>query len=51
MCELLHRSGEIEAPHLGTIGTVARGINDAGQIVGYYQNAAGSHGFLYSGGT
>src|SRR5262249_6843 len=27
------------------------GINDAGQIVGYYVNATGYHGFLYSNGT
>ena len=43
MCELLHRSREIEAPHLGTIGTVARGINDLGEIVGYFANANGTH--------
>jgi|SRR6516165_10602927 len=42
MCELLHRSREIEAPHLGTIGTVARGINDLGEIVGYFANANGT---------
>jgi probable HAF family extracellular repeat protein len=34
-----------------TQGTVARGINDAGQIVGFYTNATGQHGFLLSGGT
>src|SRR5947208_1074708 len=27
------------------------GINAAGQIVGWYANASGTHGFLYSGGT
>jgi probable HAF family extracellular repeat protein len=32
--------------------TVAQGINDAGQIVGYYQDAGGAqHGFLLSGGS
>src|SRR5262249_15364292 len=31
--------------------TAANGINDAGQIVGYYENAGGNHGFLSSGGT
>src|SRR5262249_6007641 len=36
---------------LATSGTVAYGINDFGQIVGYYGGAAGFHGFLYSGGT
>ena len=36
----------------GAKGTFARGINDAGQIVGYYIDSSGtSHGFLYSGGT
>src|SRR5207244_8211784 len=29
-----------------TNGTLAQGINDAGQIVGYYANASGRHGFL-----
>ena len=37
---------------LGAKGTVANGINDAGQIVGYYVDSSGTpHGFLYSGGT
>jgi probable HAF family extracellular repeat protein len=31
-------------------GTEAFGINDAGQIVGQYQDATGTHGFLLSGG-
>src|SRR5262249_26133058 len=35
---------------LATTTTVAWGINDLGQIVGYYVNATGDHGFLYSGG-
>ena len=36
---------------LGTNGTEARGINDAGQVVGAYQDAAGKlHGFLYRAG-
>jgi probable HAF family extracellular repeat protein len=34
-----------------TRGTRALGINDAGQIVGDYQDASGEHGFLLSGGT
>jgi probable HAF family extracellular repeat protein len=37
---------------LGTEGTAATGINDLGQIVGYYIDSSGTeHGFLYSGGT
>ena len=37
---------------LGTKGTQAYGINDAGQIVGDYIDSNGTeHGFLYSGGT
>jgi probable HAF family extracellular repeat protein len=31
--------------------TAATGINALGQIVGYYINAGGNHGFLLSGGT
>jgi probable HAF family extracellular repeat protein len=31
--------------------TIATGINDAGQIVGYYNNETGTFGFLYSDGT
>ena len=31
--------------------TNALGINSAGQIVGYYNNASGFHGFLLSGGA
>jgi probable HAF family extracellular repeat protein len=34
---------------LATGGTIAQGINNAGQIVGYYSNASGTHGFLLSG--
>ena len=40
-------------PHGGSTanGTVALGINDKGQVVGYYFDSTGStHGFLYSGG-
>jgi probable HAF family extracellular repeat protein len=37
---------------LGVQGTFAEGINDLGQIVGYYADGNGlDHGFLYSGGT
>jgi probable HAF family extracellular repeat protein len=32
-------------------GTTAYGINNAGQIVGFYANAGGLDGFLLSGGT
>src|SRR5438309_1414286 len=31
--------------------TYALGLNNAGQIVGYYYDTAGYHGFLYSGGV
>src|SRR5262245_49873926 len=34
-----------------TNGSVARGINASGQIVGGYLNSAGGHGFLFSNGT
>ena len=34
-----------------TDGTNASDINNAGQIVGYYSDSAGFHGFLLSGGT
>ena len=37
---------------LGVQGTFATGINDAGQIVGFYRGSNGLfHGFLLSGGT
>src|SRR2546426_1157699 len=33
-------------------GTAANGINDTGQIVGWYEDGSGGlHSFLYSGGT
>ena len=35
----------------GSSSTSARGINNAGQIVGAYTDSAGQHGFLYSNGT
>jgi probable HAF family extracellular repeat protein len=35
----------------GSSSTSARAINNAGQIVGYYRDSAGEHGFLYSTGT
>src|SRR5919204_3508802 len=36
----------------GNLGTNAKGVNDSGQVVGYYYDAGNhSHGFLYSGGT
>jgi probable HAF family extracellular repeat protein len=31
--------------------TLATGISSSGLIVGYYHDASGNHGFLYSGGT
>jgi probable HAF family extracellular repeat protein len=37
---------------LGTEGTFDSGINDAGQIVGFFYDSSGKeHGFLYSGGS
>ena len=37
---------------MGVKGTIVRGINDAGQIVGGYEDAKQVwHGFIYSGGT
>src|SRR5262249_33583611 len=41
----------LDDPLADNRGTVAQGINVAGQIVGYYFDSAGRHGFLYSGGT
>jgi probable HAF family extracellular repeat protein len=36
----------------GTLSTAATGINDNGQVVGYYLGPSGkTNGFLYSGGT
>jgi probable HAF family extracellular repeat protein len=32
-------------------GTQVYGINDSGQIVGYYQDSSGVHGFLDTGGS
>ena len=31
--------------------TFAYGINDAGQVAGWFNNASGSHGFIYESGT
>jgi probable HAF family extracellular repeat protein len=36
---------------LTTDGTYPTAINDAGQVVGYYIDSSGFHGFLYSGGA
>jgi probable HAF family extracellular repeat protein len=39
-------------PFAGNNGTAAKGVNDAGQVVGYYFDAGNrAHGFLYSGGN
>jgi hypothetical protein len=35
----------------GATQTVATGVDDFGDIVGYYDDAGGRHGFLYSGNT
>ncbi len=37
----------IDAPFSGAADTGATGINDSGQIVGYYYNSSSEHGFLY----
>src|SRR2546430_806185 len=36
---------------LGAATTDAVGVNDMDQIVGFFQNFSGVHGFLLSGGT
>jgi probable HAF family extracellular repeat protein len=41
----------IEEPFAIGSHTAANGINAMGQIVGYYANAGGTHGFLLSDGT
>ena len=52
---LLTREGEfivIDEPNSGPQSTSAIGLNDRGQIVGAYEDAAGTtHGFLLVGGT
>ena len=35
----------------GAFGTSLTGINDTGQIVGFFDNATGTHGFLKDGAT
>ena len=42
----------IDVPFAGATNTAARGINDAGQVVGSYSDASGGvHGFLKDGAT
>jgi uncharacterized membrane protein len=41
----------IDVPNAPPGRTFARGINTADQIVGFWDDASGSHGFLYSGGS
>jgi probable HAF family extracellular repeat protein len=41
----------IDVPGATSGTTVAGGINDANQIVGWYYDGTGAHGFLYSGGS
>ncbi len=36
---------------LGGTGSIAEGLNDSGQVVGDYENAQGTHGFIYSNGS
>src|SRR4051812_14956429 len=40
---------QIDVP--GAEGTASNGINDVGQIVGYFYDGAGTHGFLYTAGS
>jgi probable HAF family extracellular repeat protein len=40
---------QIDVP--GAVMTEARGINDAGQIVGLFDDSTGGHGFLDTGGS
>ena len=40
---------QIDVP--GASATTANGINDAGQIVGWFNDSTGTHGFLYTGGS
>jgi probable HAF family extracellular repeat protein len=42
----------LQNPLAGNGGTTALGVNDSGQVVGYYLDASNQgHGFLYSGGA
>ena len=41
---------DVPGAYHGKYGTSAYGINDSNNIVGYYYDATGSHGFLYVGG-
>jgi len=42
----------LQDPLAGNNGTAATGVNDSGQVVGYYFDASNqAHGFLYSGGA
>jgi uncharacterized membrane protein len=48
----LYRGGSYTPIHdPSSLVTVSRGINNADQIVGYYNDANGLHGFLMSGGS
>lgn len=49
-CAVLYTGGQTQDLGAGT-GSQARGINDAGDTVGYFQSAGGQrHAFLFSGG-
>jgi uncharacterized membrane protein len=41
----------IIVPVPGVLRTIAEGINSAGHIVGYYDDSAGTHGFMLAGTT
>jgi serine/threonine protein kinase len=47
--KLQYRYTLLDVP--GSTGTYALGLNDSGQIVGGFTNAAGTHGFLLDHGT
>ena len=36
---------------IGSTGTFAQGINDPGQVVGYFGDSAGTHGFSKTGSS
>ena len=42
----------LDDPLAGSIGTIARGINDFGKIVGgYFDSSGAEHGFIFNTGT
>lgn len=41
----------IDAPKANRWGTIAQGVNNAGEVVGYFQNRRGFHGFVEKDGV